>query len=619
MYRIRRVKILIILAVFVAAACSDPGLLLPVAGDEPELLIQTVQKGSVLTLKDTFEIGLDYDSDAFQPDRLVVELLQEDGTVLFSQELGEDEILELPLPVSLPVDLEDGYYTVAISVFQEGESVSREESAFFYVSAGYTISGLTPYPQFFYPGGKGLVLADLLIPQEADPYLRWSSSDGILLAGLLSDGADALQLDVPDREGVYSLQLEVFPYGPGVTDEFSFQSSISLEAQFFVSKDQDEETAELYPDENYFSLFHFRGEHVDWGLHRAGKVADVIGDPEVALVDGIFGFRVDDNNGFSTDELLLPIVELEIEPFSFSMRYTPEQAEGEFFVVEQEDSAPLFSIGYGNDGILYAQVRDVKSTISDGPAAITGANELTVSIVPGTGSIRFLWFLNGFLMSDDTQTFEQVPIEGGGRSFIGGTGGFSGIIDEIGVFYRVTERGVEVDDEVYARAMERQHGEQLVYAEGFDGLTLADQISYTGSEEGVSVDGGSLFLANGSGIELPPMGTDFDTLSIFLELSAGAGSLTLLISGEEFKLADVGPDNALILSDGAIVETEFIDLEVRDGALRVGAGDKWLVVTPFVDSDESVVLSVANLLEDAVTELKSILILNNHIPTEEGT
>ena len=611
---VRRAKILTILSIMVAGACSDPGMLLPIAGDKPEIQIQSVQNGSILLPEDTFQISLDYDGDKLQPDRLVIELLTEINVLLFSQELGEDEILELPLPVALPEDLADGYYTVIITVFQEGETVSQEESTFFFVTKEYAIAGLTPYPQFFYPGGKGLVLADLKVPEDADPYLRWTSSGEILLEGRLSERADALQLDVPDREGIYSLELEVFPFGPRTAEIFTFQSPIVLEAQFFVSKDQDEETAELYPDENYFSLFHFRGEHIDWGTYRTGNDATAIGDPEIALVDGIFGFRFDDYHGFAVDDILIPIVDYLIKPFSFSMRYAPEHATGEFYSVSQEDGDTVFSVGYSDEGILFAKVQNVTSSIAGKPVATVGASELTVSIVPGADSIRFLWFLNGFLMSDDVKPYESAPIAAAGRTVIGGTEGFRGVIDEIGIFYRITDEGVEVDTEVYARAMERQYGEDLVFAEGFDGLKLVEQINYVGAEGDVSVDGGSLFLANGSEIELPPISAGFEMLSITLSWTGGAGSLSVSVGGEDFKIADLGGEGTYILPGATIVETEFIDLEVRDGALGIALDSAWRAVAPINDD---IVFGVTNTSEDEATELKGLLILNNRIHTEE--
>jgi len=186
----------------VLAACGDIGFLLPVENGEPEVRISSVSKGAVLMPEDSFEVVIDYDDEEFFPDRMVIDLRNTAGEVLFSVELDQDGIYELPLPVALPADLKEGTYKVGVTVFQQEEEIASSESLFFFVKHEYQIQAITAYPQIFYPGGRGLVIADLDIPENSNPYLRWSSEEIEIYAGTLAAGSDRLQHDVPATEGV---------------------------------------------------------------------------------------------------------------------------------------------------------------------------------------------------------------------------------------------------------------------------------------------------------------------------------------------------------------------------------------------------------------------------------
>lgn len=523
-------------AIFVSS-CSDAGLLLPVERNAAGIEIMSVTEGAILSPAGSFEVALRYDEDEVLPDGMLIELIDEAGNVLFSVELTQEEILQLPLPVLLPEDLEDGIYTVLVTVFQEESETASDRSVFFYTTEVYEIESIAAYPQIFYPGGSGLVLADLDVPEGADPYLRWSLSGEVVKSDLLSNGADTLQLDVPEREGVISILLEVFPFGPAAESEedtasdgsaFAFPSFISLEAQFFVSSTQEVDEFELGPEEYYYSLFHFRGETVDWGYHGNGDSAEAIGFPTLAIGGSSFGYLLDGSSGFVVDEALLPFGRTEepasdaaggplvLEAFSFSARFVLLTAKGSLFRVEDSSGRTLFSVNFDADGQLAAAIGSAVSAPVQA-ALPDGYNELTLTIIPGDASIRVLWFVNGELVADEVTAYEPVEDPGAGTTYIGGLNGIHAIIDEIGIYHRVTDDGHLVDAEVFTRAMERLFGNDLVLAEGFDGTHLPEYIVYDTSAGEYVIGGGSLILPPGGSVQFDAVPDYFETLSITIE------------------------------------------------------------------------------------------------------
>jgi hypothetical protein len=622
------VKWALILLAVVVSSCSDAGLLLPIERGESNLVIQNVSKGSVLRPDDTFEIDLDFDDEEVSPDRLVIELLDSDGTVLFSVDLGQEDIYDLPLPVLLPDDLAEGIYSVSVTVYQDGEEAESDQSLFFFVREEYQINAIVAYPQIFYPGGAGLVLADLDIPEAADPFLRWTSGDTVFLEGTLSEGADELQLDVGDREGVITIRLEVFPFGPdafgAVADPsaesapaltvFDFVSFISLEAQFFVSTSQDIDEEEFGPEEHYFSLFHFRGETIDWGFNGNGAPAVPVGSPKLAIEAGAFGYLLDGSNGFIIDDILLPFEDGVLQPFSFSGRFAPLSTGGSVLKIVGKQDTPVFSVSYDEGGFYTAALGEsTSSSISDG--GTEGVVELTLSVIPGEETIRFLWYFDGVLVADELVAHDSDIKADEGTTLIGGLDGLHGVVDEIGIYYRVTEAGSDVDADVFARAMDREYGSDLVVAEGFDGIFLPERIIYDVAAEEYTIDGGSLFLSPGSGIGFITMPAEFESLAVSVEWDTAEED-----GQSEGDLVLGGLDGDEIVIDLGVRDDETVGppmtevrLESVDGTISVFHDDAVVATTDLIGDT----LYIRNRSVARDLELRSVLVVKNLVQIEE--
>lgn len=494
---------------------------------------------------------------------------------------------------------------------------------FFLVADVYEIVGITPHPQFFYPGGKGLLAANLDVPENTDPYLKWTVDEDTVLEGYVLDGTDVVQISVPERDGVYSIKLELFPIGPDPANliTYEYSSSIALEAQFFVSGNQRIELHELYPEENYYSLFHFRGEAHDWGYGNLEGDTFELGDPSLAVLDGLFGFYLDGTTGFQVDHVILPTAEGTLQPFSFSVRFalTGGENAGSLLTVLNDAGEQYCRLGFVEDGDLAFEIGEVQSILAGTYLPAGTATSITVSIIPDGETIRFLWFVNGLFVHDDAEPYESLPHILAGSSMFGGPNGFVGIIDELGIFYVQGDDGPKLDTEVYSRAMKRQFGNDYIFAEGFDGLSVPDQpgIAFVGDIENMQVDGNRILLPPDSRMVLNDLPTDFDSFTVELECEIPfPTTATLVLTG-----MDSGTELFLYGFDGTVHTPDEKELDVEPQAslrfdfvqtvdgLQFISDQSLIFLDSIAEEDYSLTLSVGSDAEPL--GLESVLVTKN--------
>ncbi len=619
-----RLKHLIYLA-FAAllASCGDTALFFPIPEEQPRIEVLTVQSGTVLTPTDNISIEILFDGEVLEVDRMTIDLGAPDGVTLFSQELGAEEIQALPMPLELPEDLVTGRYVLTVSLYYLDDLVTEQQSEFYVAAEPYEITGFVSYPGIFYPGGKGLVVADLLVPEGSDPYLRWRAAGDVVGEGYLSEGADSIELEVPDRAGVFSLALELFPVGDGSRDPpvRDFLSTNRLEAQFFVSTDQTPEPHELGPEESYTSLFHFRGELVDRGRQGAETPARFTGPVTLGVADGSFGFELSPDSALVIEESLIPfdVDDVSVHPFSFSIRFVPYSF-GTILAVRDENGEEYVKLEIDDAGAPAFRIGGARSSVHDAGIVLDKTLELTVSVVPGPSGLRFLWFASGLPIGDESVEFDPTDLPSHPYTTIGGEG-FAGLLDELGIFSAEAEaEGEAVDSAVFARAMRLKYGSDLLLAEGFDGLDVPNGITVVGEDGTVSVEGGVATIGANARIELPPIPIDFESLR--LEVATVSGDLavdaTVDVDSAPSSTRVVRYDTRLgfLSSTDEVVAPPLeegpvrIDLTVTDDVVRLltadGASD--LLLVPYSDSDLIVTIGATG---DEPFSVDSILITKN--------
>lgn len=531
-------------------SCSVNNLLSPL-GDQPanQVTVSTISAGTMVGTGDQIPLSLKYSQGQVNPKDLKVELLDAQGNVVQTGDIkGVDFSAPLP-PVQLPA-LSSGTYTLRLTLYDGNNQVIVQKNVtFFYTQGTYSLQGITSYPPTLAPGGAGILYATLSVPSGANPYLRWTMGSKVIAEGNLLGGYDKVQWTAPASPGVYSVTVELFPFGPVGGSDFSFSSPYSMHVEIFVTSGAGSPAKnQLGPAGDYYSLFHFGGDLADssprgLSLHLS---ASPIGNPQLGVNGSVFGYQLDGTSGFQIPSLILPLSGSMLAPLSITMRLRLDtfQFNRNFFTATADDGSFRFQLATNAQGRLAATV----NSESESGSIEVPTGELatiTLSVIPSGQGLNLLWFVDGNLsLSDVISVTPSIQSPAGGVSIIGGTNGFVGLIDELGIYYRNESGQASVDSEVFRRAMSEEYGSSLVFAEGFDGTRLPQDLKYDSATTDGSLRSGSLLLGPGSSVSLPSFGVgeDVQTLAIaFSQFPPSAGAtVAFAANGQEVASFSLG-------------------------------------------------------------------------------
>ena len=531
-------------------SCSANNLLSPL-GDQStsQVTVSTISAGTMVGTGDQIPLSLKYNASQVSPNELKVELLDAQGTVVQTGDFkGIDFSAPLP-PIQLP-NLSSGTYTLRLTLYDANNQVIIQKNVtFFYTPGAYSLQGITSYPPTLAPGGAGILYATLSVPSGSNPYLRWTMGTKVIAEGYLQDGYDKVQWTAPGSPGVYSVTVELFPFGPAGGSDFSFSSPYSMHVEIFVTSGaQSTAKNQLGPASDYYSLFHFGGNLSDSSARGQSLrlSATPIGNPQLGVNGSVFGYQLDGTSGFKIPSLILPLSGSTLAPFSITMRLRLDsfQFNRSFFTATSEGGGLQFRLATNAQGRLAATVN---STTEGGSIEVPTGElaTITLSVIPAGQGLNLLWFVDGNLsLSDTLGVSPTIPSPASGSSIIGGENGFVGLIDELGVYYRNDSGQASVDSEVFRRAMSEEYGSNLVFAEGFDGTQLPQDLKYDAATSGDNLRAGSLLLEPKSSVSLPSfaVGEDAQTLAISLsQFPQGAnGTVVFAANGRDLASFSLG-------------------------------------------------------------------------------
>jgi hypothetical protein len=514
MQRLFQLAISILLAGLLLSSCSDMAMFTPSVTESVGVNILSLSEGDFIDSGDSIDFIIQTEDQSAEPELLEITLLtvSEQGVeqsvwnTSISSPLTDEE-LELLLP-----DLETGQYTIVFTVLDEEGGGEEEKVSFFYINGEYDIRGISSYPPTTLAGHETVLEADLLFPEQANPYVRWSQDDIVLARGSLAEGLQKITWMAPEEEGVYSIRVEMFPVPPPLGGDFSFSSSVELTAKLFVSTDSLLTEDELIPEDSYYSLFHLNGSLRNSGLlgtETTEEEAQEIGQVRWSNENGIIGLETGSGLGLRYPLNILPILEGQLSPctITFKLLSTGENADQNLMVVDQNEGF-RFRMFFDSDGQLVATIgiQDALLYLPSGifTLAPDRHHRIDLSLVPLQEQLQALWFLDG----QQTASILEVPLPGNlpqnGQTTIAGENGFSGIITELGVYYRDPLDRLSVDPGIYRMAMQQKYGRHLVLAEGFEGLHLPDPESWTvDAPEPATLRSGRLILPVASRLTLP--------------------------------------------------------------------------------------------------------------------
>lgn len=588
----RRAFLTVPLLLVLLWSCGENSLLLGGVDEPAQIEVETISSGAVLSGDASVPLAISrdpvYTGDESTLDRLIVELLDHEGTVLAEQSYDSvDDATELP-PVELP-GLEEGLYSIR-TVYLDGEQVVSSKTVPFFVTEGaYRILGLTSYPASSYPEADGLLRVSLDVPAASDPFLVWWIDGRVVQSGYLSQTGRTIAVLAPASEGVFPVRVEIYPAWPEDADFRSVRAPATYSTELYVSRSPSLSGTDLAPSRSYFALYHLRGTfgddgaRADWFPSR-DFTAEPFGDPQLDARSDVFGYALDGSSGLRIDGGVWPVYRGELAPVSFSFRLLADRLGPRATLMRVAtragDLASVVVDDLGRVGLRLAMVEgDIWSAL---PVISRDEPELvTISIVPGAtmGSVAF--FAGGQLVSSveiPGLSIEAIPppriIEGAdawslidGTTTIGAeTGGFVGIVDEFGVFFRGADNEPATNTALYVESMRSTHGARLVYASSFDDAAEIDSLIVDGR---VAVEGGSLVLEAASQVSFPVFPFSDEDLVLESEIAAPEGADLIVIdaaSGREITRSRLGA------ADEARDVT--ITLTHGDGGIVVNRGDR---------------------------------------------
>ena len=443
------------------------------------------------------------------PAQLDINLYTPEGDKVAAQTImrpGSDEDLALDFP-----DLEPGQFEIEFILYGQDAILAETRQTFFLVEGIYEIVGIESFTPVIFPESTVLLKAELSVPEGADPYIRWKQNNESIYTGSLSEGMDEIFWSAPIDEGVYSLSVELFPAAPSGERDFGFTSSVLMNTELYVSSERSNSEKDLGPRESYYSLYNLNDHLIDVGAgigKSGGNDSEVFGEILPVSSQGILGYRLSGESGFRIPRFIFPSVYGDLSPFTLSLGLRPNELNEGIQIVHASAGDGAFSLTiFLNDNLSPTVLIETGSEQILVPSEIEwdiGVRyllSLSILPVPDRPGIVVTWLLDGAAVSTSTHTMSLTGLEGAGETIIGAEeSGFVGVLDEIGVFYKNAEGKPSIDSEIFTTGMQQKFGQRLIFAEGFDGQNLPDDLLVIGEAE---LESGFLKLPPSGEIILP--------------------------------------------------------------------------------------------------------------------
>jgi hypothetical protein len=475
------------------AGCGESGIL-DLYNVQGQIEIQSISPGSVVPAGEAIPVSVISDDSYREASSIDLTLYSREGETVDSWNLPVGD-----WPSMLETDgLDPGYYLLDVRVLDSssGELESLELPFFVSASPG-AIKGISAYPSAARPKEGMIFFADLDFPEGSDPYLRWSADGRVISAGSVSEGARLISWRVPENEGIYPVTAELFPVAPPGNKDFPFPATERFKIEAFVSTDPHAPRGELGPSDSFASLFHFRGSFDSSGYLTLPE-ARVQGQPELAVEAGIFGYRFSGEDALLFSGTLLPHGEAEQPPFSVELKglfrangavYSLKNRRGEDVLVLQRDEEG-FSLRTSDSRTIFPLADEL----------LEAPRYLAFSLEMSGNRTRVRWYLDGQFMGSNDMPPLSFP-SGRVSSVLGG--GFSGLLDEFGVYSRLPDGTPAADPGIFAYAMRERYGRLLILAEGFDAVPSPGFFLPGSSPVRVRAEESSLIIPAGGRVGVP--------------------------------------------------------------------------------------------------------------------
>ncbi len=596
----------------VLASCGDQSLFMSPKTGAADLQIVSASDGQIYAGGKTVPLMISaQDSSASRDVEIDVTLASASGESLYHNR-GAATLNEQS-PISLPASLAAGQYRLDLVLYSGGEVVQKKSVAIFVASDGWKIDGIRSFPPVITSSSTVMLKAELEIPQNANPYLRWTWKGKVIRKGMLSTGLGQILWDVPGEGGVYTITLELFPSAPASGTDFAFTSSVSLSTDIIVSG-QMRTRGRLGPAADFLSLLRLQGSLTDSGAgaKKLGKTAAAaVGSPELVSLETVFGYRLDGSNGIRIPWLALPSDGGNLRPFTISLGVSFDDLAGAGSFVTAAARDGSFSLVMAmNPQALAPEARITSAgappiVVPWGGPPLSPKERmlLSFSAAPSPSGLSTQWFLDGTQVSSLLVRAAVPSVRPEGSITIGGEHGFSGVVDEFGVYATDSAGRPATDPALYSRAQAAVHGSRLVFADGFDGLALYNGFAVEG---GGQLAAGAVDLAPGARLVLPVLKAG-GAVTVSAALSASSGrSVSLVVQAE----SGSQPAAVVPVTAGVSGLSVRVAADGRSLAVSSAEGEKSVAIPVPDGSASGLVVKIANPA-DARSDLviESVLVL----------
>ncbi|MFP4179263.1 MAG: hypothetical protein ACLFSA_04345 [Spirochaetaceae bacterium] len=484
-----KLLILAVAASLMGVVSCESDFLLSNSPSEDLFVETSVRSGGILSPDEEIDLTLVSQEGGPAPQRMEVEVFKSDGTPVESFVLDEP-LAEAFLPSVSLQDQEEGLYFLHIGLYgADDELMHEQELPLFLSESNPVIERLETFPpSALHPNGGGVVIPRVTMAENG--WARWLVDGEELEAGPLSRYADGFVWNAPAEEGVYSIVLEVYPFPPPeeMEDGYDFSAPVSGQVQFYVRENAPPSPQELQMEKSYLHLLHFRGSLEDEGT--ASAPFRFIGDPSTGADGGLYGYALSPGEGIEGSTPLLPPGGEGIDPFSLSLVMKIDRpdmgneasAESTDIVsVITEEGDTFMNLSIRDNGAPSLDVSGMQRRITASDIDVYRLEELTVSVIPygegaasssgglERGEAAVKWYADGEMVHSFVVEYRAVEPPADAVTIIGGERGFTGVIDELGVFYRDSEGNPSGDEDVFRRNALRMLGEdELYFAEGYE-------------------------------------------------------------------------------------------------------------------------------------------------------
>ncbi len=524
MARFSRIVIYLLSLTVILTSCGKLAVFTQPYEETTQIEIRSLAEGGLLNKNDTVSFVIHSAQKEEQDITLMITLSLHSGEVIWDTSL-EAPLLNEELELLLP-NLETGHYILKFTATSQAGSSSESAVNFFYVEGSYRILGITSYPPIILPRTDTLLKAELSIPDGSNPYIRWSQDGNLIAQGSLAQGLDKINWPAPDKEGIYTILMELFPFAPPPGNEYSFRSATTLRAELYILSHTILQESDLQPENSYFSLFHFNGDLKDSGVSSKEKQGTVpagelefIGNPTLVTIQDTVGYRLSAADGFYLPRLILPVKDGLLLPFTLTMGLLTETVEpdGKLIRVRSRDDSLNLVVFFDSSGSPAVKIRITDQEIT-APSRFADFNKnqehfISLSVLPLEDYISIQWFLDGYQSTASVFKLAAKRITGEGETIIGGTELFSGVITELGIYFQDRQKRAAINPDIYRQAMQKKHRHNLIYAQGFDGTFLSEELSSQGD---IKTAGGFLVLSGDASLQLPPLA--MEERGLYIEL-----------------------------------------------------------------------------------------------------